>query len=379
VPKILKDVRVLELGTFITGPAAAMMLADLGADVIKIERPGVGDPFRSFKGGLYSPHYQTYNRNKRSITLDTSEAEDLAVLDELIIDTDIFIQNFRPGVAERLNVGAERLQAINPALIYCALSGFGTSGPDRDRPCYDSVAQAASGFLGLLVNPDNPRVVGPAIADALTGIYAAIGTLAALHERNSTGKGRRVDISMLETMAHFNLDAFTHYYSMGEVMGPYSRPRVSQSYVMECSDGKWLALHMSSPPKFWQGLAEAMEQPRLFDDPRFADRNARIDHQEDLIELMGVIFKQRPREEWCQRLREREVPHGAMYKSDEVMEDPQAAHLQLLVEAEHPTEGTFKTVRPPISFDGERSLEITAPPVLGEHNEEIRAELAQKK
>jgi len=377
--KILKNVRVLELGTFITGPAAGMMLADLGADVIKIERPGSGDPFRSFKGGLYSPHYQTYNRNKRSITLDTSNDEDLAVLDDLTSDADIFIQNFRPGVAERLNVGAERLQGINPSLIYCALSGFGTSGPDRERPCYDSVAQAASGFLGLLVNPENPRVVGPAIADAMTGIYAAIGALAALHERAETGKGRRVDISMLETMCHFNLDAFTHYYSMGEVMGPYSRPRVSQSYVMECSDGKWIALHMSSPPKFWQGLAEAMEQPTLFDDPRFADRNARIDHQEDLIELMGGIFKKHPREEWCNRLRELEVPHAAMYTSDEVMQDPQSRHLQLLVEAEHPSEGLFKTIRPPISFDGERNLEVTAPPVLGEHNEQVRAELAARK
>ena len=136
---------------------------------------------------------------------------------------------------------------------------------------------------------------------------------------------------------------------------------------------------MSSPPKFWQGLAEAMEQPTLFDDPRFADRNARIDHQEDLIELMGGIFKKHPREEWCNRLRELEVPHAAMYTSDEVMQDPQSRHLQLLVEAEHPSEGLFKTIRPPISFDGERNLEVTAPPVLGEHNEQVRAELAARK
>ena len=180
MPNVLADVRVLELGTFITGPAAGMMLADLGADVIKIERPGSGDPFRAFKGGLYSPHYQTYNRNKRSITLDTTDEADLAILDGLVADADVFIQNFRPGVAERLNVGAERLQALNAELIYCALTGFGESGPDVDRPCYDSVAQAASGFLGLLVNPENPRVVGPAIADAMTGIYAALGVLGAL-------------------------------------------------------------------------------------------------------------------------------------------------------------------------------------------------------
>ena len=376
MPNVLADVRVLELGTFITGPAAGMMLADLGADVIKIERPGSGDPFRAFKGGLYSPHYQTYNRNKRSITLDTTDEADLAILDGLVADADVFIQNFRPGVAERLNVGAERLQALNAELIYCALTGFGESGPDVDRPCYDSVAQAASGFLGLLVNPENPRVVGPAIADAMTGIYAALGVLGALHERQKTGVGRRVHVSMLETMTHFNLDAFTHYYSANEIMGPYSRPRVSQSYVMECSDGKWVALHMSSPEKFWRGLAEAMEQPNLFDDPHFADRNARIEHQEQNIEFMAGIFKQRTQSDWCERLRRLGVPHAPVYKSNEVLEDPQAQHLELLVETTHPTEGMFKTVRSPISYDGERDTTVNPPPTLGEHNEEIRATLA---
>src|SRR5690606_15340439 len=139
------------------------------------------------------------------------------------------------------------------------ISGFGPTGPAAGRPAYDSVAQAASGFLGLLINPENPRVVGPALADSITGFYAAYGVLGALHERNRTGVGRKVEVSMLEAMSHFNLDAFTHYYSAGEVMGPYSRPSVSQSYVMKCADGKWLALHMSSPEKFWQGLANAIE------------------------------------------------------------------------------------------------------------------------
>src|SRR5207245_2537346 len=136
--------------------------------------------------------------------------------------------------------------------------------------------QAASGFLGLLVNPGNPRVTGPALADAITGSYAAYGVLGALFERARTGVGRTVEVSMLEAMSHFNLDAFTHLFSEGEVMGPYSRPRVSQSYVLRCDDGKWIALHMSLPPKFWQGLANAIERPKLFEDPRFATREARI-------------------------------------------------------------------------------------------------------
>ncbi len=371
--KVLRDLRVVEMGTFITGPAAAMYLADLGADVIKVERPGTGDPFRAFKGGLYSPHYQTYNRNKRSITLDTSNDDDRAVFHDLIADADVFIQNFRPGVAEKLGAGEAELRALNPRLVYCAISGFGTSGPYRDRPAYDTVAQAASGFLRLVMPPEKPRVIGPAIADAMTGFYAALGVLAALFERQSTGKGRRVDVSMLEAMCHFNLDSFTHYFSEGEIMGPLSRPKVSQSYVFECADGKWLALHMSSPPKFWEGLAAVIGRPDLFDDPRFATREARIEHQDDLIEFMAPIFRTKTRDEWCEALAAAEVPHSPAYDSNEALDDPQARHLQLKISAEHPEMGTFTTVRSPLSFDGERSLDVVPPPTLGEHSEEIRA------
>lgn len=369
--KVLEDVRVVEMGTFITGPAASMYLADMGADVIKVERPETGDPFRAFKGGLYSPHFQTYNRNKRSVTIDTRDADSLKLFDRIIAGADIFIQNFRPGVAEDLNVGAERLQKLNPPLIYCGISGFGSEGPDAERPAYDTVAQAASGWLRLLINPENPRVVGPAIADSVTGLYAAFAALGALHERQRTGRGRRIDISMLEAMCHFNLDDFTHYFQADEVMGPYSRPSVSQSYVFECAEGKWIALHMSSPAKFWEGLADAIGRPELFQDPRFSDRPARIAHQDDLIALMGPIFKQRPRSAWCAALEERGVPYAPVYDSSEALEDRQAKYLGIEVEAQHPTMGRFRTVRFPANFDGQRMSEVQPPPTLGEHNETV--------
>ena len=377
--KILKDIRVIELGTYITGPAAGMHLADLGADVIKVERPGQGDPFRAFKGGLYSPHYQTYNRNKRSIALDTSQADDRAVFHDLIAGADVFIQNFRPGVAEKLGAGEEELHRINPRLVYCAISGFGTSGPSRDRPAYDTVAQAASGYLRLLTPPTNPRVIGPAIADAVTGQYAAMGILAALLERETTGKGRRLDISMLEAMCHFNLDSFTHYYSVGEVMGPLSRPVVSQSYTFECADGKWVAIHMSSPPKFWEGFLAATGQEALARDPRFAERLERIRHQDDLIAHFTPVFRTKTRDEWCDLLLAHEVPHSPAYDSDEALEDPQAQHLQIRVSAPSRELGTFTTVRAPYTFDGEPELSVGPPPVLDEHGEEIRAELRRRK
>jgi len=373
--KVLNGLKVVEQGTFITGPAAGMLLGDLGADVIKVEQPVTGDPFRAFKGGLYSPHYQTYNRNKRSITLDTKSAEDRAVFDDLIRGADVYIQNFRPGVADKLGAGEKRLRELNPKLIYCSISGFGATGPAANRPAYDTVAQAASGFLNLLVNPANPRVVGPAIADSLTGFYAAYGVMGALFERSRTGVGRTVEVSMLEAMAHFNLDAFTHFFQVNEVMGPYSRPSVSQSYVLECSDGKWIALHMSSPEKFWQGLANTIEQPDLFTDPRFATREARIANQETLIDLLGERFRHRTRDAWCKRLEAEDVPHAPMYDTSEALADPQAIHLQMTAQAEHPVMGLFRTVRSPVSFDGERALDVRPPPTLGEHNDEIRAEL----
>ncbi|MFN3818345.1 CaiB/BaiF CoA transferase family protein [Blastomonas sp.] len=369
--KPLANVTVLEMGTFITGPAAGMMLADMGADVIKVERPDGGDPFRAFRGGLYSPHFQTYNRNKRSIAIDTRGGADLEAFDRLVAKADVFIQNFRPGVADKLNVDPERLRSINPRLIYLSISGFGATGPDRDRPAFDTVAQAASGFLRLLVNPENPRVVGPALADAITGFYGAYGVLAALHERETTGKGRLVEVSMFEAMAHFNLDDFTHYFSDDQVMGPYSRPNVSQSYVFQCAGGDWLALHMSSPPKFWENLAIAVGQPDMLARPEFASRDARIENYETVAAFLAPLFAARSRADWCATLEQLEVPHSPVYSAPEVIETPQAQHLELCVEDPDGPHGRFRTIRSPVSFDGERSTRVTAPPVLGQHNHEI--------
>ena len=177
---------------------------------------------------------------------------------------------------------------------------------------------------------------------------------------------------MIEAMTHFNLDAFTHLFTIGQVVDPFSRARVSQSYVLECADGKWIALHMSSPPKFWEGLAKAMERADIFEDPRFATREARIDNQEALIAVLQEIFRKRSRTEWCNRLAALDVPHAPMYTSAEVPEDPQIKHLQMFVEAPSPAQGTFRTVRSPVSFDGQRPLKVTAPPLLGQHNADFK-------
>ena len=371
--KPLSGIRVLDMGTFITGPAAAMLLADMGAEVIKVEQPETGDPFRAFDGDLYSPHFQTYNRNKKSVELNTKDDADLAQFDELVKSADVFIQNFRPGVAERLKVDSARLQAINPGLVYVDISGFGSDGPHRDRPAFDTVAQASAGFLRLLVNPEHPRVVGPAIADAVTGFYAALGVCAALYEREKTGKGRHIETSMFEALCHFNLDDFQHYLAVGQVMGPFSRPHVSQSYVFECADGGWIALHMSSPPKFWDNLAQAMGVPDMLEREEFASRPARIRNYDKVIAFLAPIFKSRPRAHWEERLAALEVPHSPILNSQEVIEGPLGQHHRILSETESPR-GTFRTIRFPLRFDGEIERDVTAPPELGADNAEYLGE-----
>jgi crotonobetainyl-CoA:carnitine CoA-transferase CaiB-like acyl-CoA transferase len=180
-------------------------------------------------------------------------------------------------------------------------------------------------------------------------------------------------------MCHFNLDSFTHYFSVGEVMGPLSRPMVSQSYTFPCSDGKWVAIHLSSPPKFWEGLVASVGLPELLTDPRFAERTKRIENQQALIDLLRPVFQGRTRDEWCEILLANEVPHSPAYDSDEALEDPQAVHLGIKVSAEHPEMGTFTTVRAPYNFDGGAELSILPPPTLDEHGDEIRAEIEARK
>lgn len=209
--KVLDGVRVIELGTFITGPVAGMILANLGAHVVKVERRGRGDPFREFCGSLYSPQFCAFNRGKRSVTLDISTEAGRDVLLRLADKADVVIENFRSGVMDRLGLGAAALQARNPRLIYCALTGFGKDGPYEDRPAYDTVGQSLSGILGVNLDLEAPRMGGITISDQVTGMTAAYGILGALFERGRTGRGRRVDVNMLEASIAFIPDIFGFY------------------------------------------------------------------------------------------------------------------------------------------------------------------------
>lgn len=350
-----------------------MMLADLGADVIKVESPE-GDPYRAYQGGQYSPHFQAYNRNKRSVALDMKLPNDCRLFERLAAEADVYIQNFRPGTAERLGAGLARLQALNPRLVYCSISGFGSSGPYCDRPSYDSVAQALSGFLSVVVDNRRPQFLGPALADAITGMYASQAILAALVQRGRSGRGAHVEISMLEAMSHFAVEPFAAFFALGETPTSADRPRLAQAYILHTADQRLIAIHLSSLEKFWRGLAAALEAPELLQDPRFNPRAHRIAEYETLRVELDTRFARRPLEHWVQRLQAEDVPYAPVNLIDDVVRDPQVAHLGIVVPIESPHTAT-RAVRPAAQFDGARAQSVSAAPLLNQHGEAIRAAL----
>jgi len=371
---LLKGVRIVEQGTFITGPCTGMMLADLGADVIKLESPD-GDPYRAYQGDNYSPHFQAYNRNKRSLALDMKQARDCEIFNGLIREADVYIQNFRPGTTERLGAGAEHLRAINPRLVYASISGFGSTGPYRDRPSYDSVAQALSGFLSVVVDYRRPQFLGPALADAITGLYASQGILGALVQRGRTGQGCLMEVSMLEAMAHFAVEPFAAFFALGQTPTSTDRPRLAQAYILPTSDERLIAIHLSSLEKFWEGLVAALEAPELADDPRFNTRLNRIAEYEALRLELSERFGRKNLSHWVHQLGRHDVPYAPINRIDDVVVDPQVQHLGLVVPVESPHGGAH-AVRPAVQFDQIRARSVRPAPQLDEHGAAIRAAMS---
>lgn len=362
----LSNIKVIDLGTMITAPLAAMMLADLGAEVIKVERNGGGDPFRSFNGSLYSPHFVSFNRNKTSVVLDLQTEEGREALLRLVDDADVVLDNFRPGVLDRLNLNSEVLQKRNPRIIHCSITGFGGGGPYEDRPAYDTVGQALSGILGLSIDPDAPRMSGTTISDNVTGMYACYGIMAALLERQATQKGRKIEVNMLEASVAFMPDALMNLEMLGIHNSPYTRVSFSQCYVLRCADEKVLAIHLSSPDKFWLGLLKAIEAPELAQDSRFATRKARIESYLVLSDELQKRFKTRTRAEWIERLEAQDVPFAPVHRIEDVFADPQLAALGSLKPMTLADGTVARCVQVPLLFDGERPSAWSPAPLFVE-------------
>jgi len=372
----LAGIKVIELTTMITGPLAGMMLADLGADVIKIEQPDGGDTFRSFRRGLYSPHFCGYNRNKRSIALDLRSDLGRRALERLVAQSDVLLINFRPGVLDRLGYPDERLCAINPRLIRCHISGFGADGPYAERPAYDAVSQALSGMSSLFLAPDDPRIAGPTIGDNVTGQYACYGILAALFDRERTGTARRIDVNMLESTIAFMPDPFGYFTQMNLVSDPYLRPHTSQSYAFRCADGKLITIHLSNQEKFWADFVTTIGRPDMLEHPDIKTRIQRIDNYDIVHRIAAQEFIKHPRAHWLDAFAKVDVPFAPVYDIPDVFDDPQVRHLETFVDLRHAEMGRVTAIRRPVRFDGSRADQPTvAPPALGEHTQEILREL----
>lgn len=371
----LQGITVLELAGYLTGPYAAMLIADLGAEVIKVEERSYGDPFRGWGEEGYNSTFCSVNRNKKSVTLNLKVEEGREIFLKLAKRADVLIENFRPGIVRELGLDYETIRECNPRIIYCSISGFGQEGPYRDLPGYDTIGQAMGGLLSLITDLGNPAPVGISLSDHITGIFACYGILAALYTRERTGEGQKVETSLLQSTASFVQEAAARYFATGAVPTRETRAQTAQVYAFVAEDGLPFVVHLSSPPKFWDGLTKAIEKPGLQDDPRFQNRETRSRHYGALHRTLVEIFSGKPREEWLERLRKYDVPCAPLHTLDEVFDDPQVRSLGMQVEMSHPKMGQMRLSGSPIGLSKTPVSYRLAPPVLGEHSEEILKEL----
>jgi crotonobetainyl-CoA:carnitine CoA-transferase CaiB-like acyl-CoA transferase len=374
--RFLKDITVVECSTFVTGPYAASLLADLGARVIKIESPPDGDPYRYFAPDpFFSFNFAHLNRNKESLALDLKSSKGKEIVIELLKRADVFVENFRPGTAERLGLGYDFLRALNRRLVYCSISAFGQSGPYVNKPGFDTLGQAVSGLLSLLSDPNEPKVMGMAVSDYVTGLSAGYGILGALLGRVKSGDGCRVETSLLQSTLSFIGETAAGYLRTGVVPDRMARVKNAHAFAFVCKDRLPIAIHCSVPEKFWLALLKAADRMDLAADPRFKTRDTRRQNYEALESLLAPVFLTRSRAEWLQRLEADDVPVVPLYNMAEVLNDPQVRHLDLVEELAHPQAGKLQFIGGPVRYDGLTKEPGAAPPLIGEHSAAILKEL----
>jgi formyl-CoA transferase len=367
----LAGIRVVEAASYVTGPFASQLLADMGAEVVKIEEPKRGDPFRGWGERNYAATFCSLNRNKKSITLDLriDAGRDIAL--RLASEADVLIQNFRPGVMEKRGLGYNDVKKLNSKIVYCSISGFGPTGPYRDMPGYDTVGQARSGLLSLLTDPGKPQGMGISFSDHLTGMYACYGVLSALMNRMLSGEGQHVETSLLRASVSFVGENAARYFETGHVPRRKHRTTTAGVFAFEDRDGLAFVLHMSSPDKFWRNMFEVVGKPEWSEDSRFNNRRARIENYDTLVEQLTPIFRGGRREDWLRRLTERDVPAAPINTLDEVFADPQVQTYGFPIEVEHPKMGKMKLLGNAVDMSRTPPSIDRPPPMLGEHTEEI--------
>jgi crotonobetainyl-CoA:carnitine CoA-transferase CaiB-like acyl-CoA transferase len=378
-PGPLAGLRVLDLSRILSGPFATMILADLGAEVVKLENPIGGDDTREWAPpyqGDQSAYFLSINRNKRGIAVDLKKDEGREIALRLADGADVLVENFRPGAAARLGLGYPELSARNPRLVYASISGYGQTGPDAGLPGYDAIAQALGGVVSVTGEATGPPVrVGTPVADLGAAMWAAIGVLAALHARAASGRGDWIDISLLDGQIAWLTYVAGGYFASGEVPRRYgsAHPTIVPYQALRTSDG-YLMVAVGND-SLWQRFAPIIGLPELAGDPRFATNPDRVVHRDELIPLIEAALATRASAEWAAELSRAGIPAGAINTVDQALAYPQVVARDMVLTAEHPTAGSLRMPGSPVRLSRHTATVRRPPPLLGEHTDEVLAEL----
>lgn len=378
----LQGIRVLDLSRVLAGPYCTMVLGDLGAEVIKVEPPegdetrGWGPPF----AGRESAYYLCVNRNKRDIVINLKTDEGKAVLRELAMQSDVLVENFRPGTLEKFGLDFATLHALNPKLIYCSITGFGQTGSMKDKPGYDFMIQALGGLMSITGEPDGePMKTGVAVVDLFAGQNAIIAILAALQARALTGEGQHLDIALFDSQLGWLANVASNYLISGKLPKRHGNAHANivpyQSF--QASDG-WFAIAVGNDRQFVR-LCELLGKPEFAVDEKFSTNSARVQNREEIIALLASIFKTDSVSEWLRKLDEAEIPCGPINNFEQVFSMPQVKEREMLVQMQHPTIGTLPLVGSPLKMSATPVAYRLPPPLMGEHTEEILRELKRGK
>ena len=377
---LLEGVRVLDLSRVLAGPYCTMMLGDLGADILKIEAPGLGDDTRHwgppFSPGGESAYFLCVNRNKRSLTLNLKSDRGLKILKELIRQSDILVENFKVDTLDKWGLDYAALQQLKPGLIYCTITGYGYTGPYRHLPGYDFIIQAQGGLMSI-TGPEQgePYKVGVAIADITAGLFACNAILAALFEHQRSGKGQRIDISLLDSQVAWLANVGSNYLISGETPSRYgnAHPNIVPYQTFKAQDG-YFALGIGNDYQ-WKQFCEKAGRIEWMDDVRFKTNTGRVNHRDELIPLLSELFAQADIAYWLTILGAIGVPSGPINSIDQVLNDPQVQAREMVIQVEHPSEGLVSMVASPLKIPTAPPVVRIPPPRLGEHTDQILHEL----